>query len=387
MVSWNGRGICVTNSVGRQDAADMVVDLSKIFDVLCFQEVHGLQVEILRQFQLWLPNWQFCVSGFLGTDECPNPGTGGVVIAVRPGVAREAVIHEVLVPGRCQVASITGSDGKMFSIVNLHNFDFSVDEVDKVGMAMRALAARDRERPDDSFSMLIGDMNFDGENGLRFKAGRPIPAQTLARPMPSGTRKAQWLPYLEEWLEIAQPFPTHFSARSQTGARLDRCWVAAPASQVLETAISSNVLNSPEDFEAREVSDHAPLAVIFSPRRTGIFQSRPIPRKVCRDPAFAVHINSLAAGIDLLSQPIQDQLYLYNKIIQQAARRVRDGLFSSQPASTSSVRLVLSSMSRAIWRNDVRLGTKLIKSSDVAQQFLRVSVFKVSCVDFGCPVC
>ena len=80
--------------------------------MLCFQEVHGLPTEILRQFQIWLPNWQFCVSGFLDTEGFPNAGTGGVVIAVRPGVARGVVTQHILVHGRCQVANFTGHKDK-----------------------------------------------------------------------------------------------------------------------------------------------------------------------------------------------------------------------------------------------------------------------------------
>ena len=166
MVSWNGRGICVACTRARREAANIILELAKGFDVLCFQEVHGLPTEILRQFQIWLPNWQFCVSGFLDTAGFPNPGAGGVVIAVKPGVARGEVSHTVLIHGRCHFASFLGPKRQQFNIMNLHNFDLTIDDVNNVGTCMDNFGLAARNLPVSSFSMLVGDVNFDGSGVL-----------------------------------------------------------------------------------------------------------------------------------------------------------------------------------------------------------------------------
>ena len=124
VLSWNGRGLCVTDRADRMEAGRLVSGFSRDFDVLCFQEVHGRPAEILRQFQLWLPNWQFCVSGFVDSYGFADPGTGGDIICLRPGLARGAVSQTILVPGRCHVASFALSCGHSINVVNAHNFDF-----------------------------------------------------------------------------------------------------------------------------------------------------------------------------------------------------------------------------------------------------------------------
>ena len=354
----------------RVEMGKLIQGYARDFDVLCLQEVHGRPSEIHRQLQLWLPNWKLCVSSYTDSQGFHNPGTGGVAICIRPGLARGAVSQTILVPGRCHFASFVSPSGHSVDVGNLHNFDFSVQDVHKVGHHMNTLFDRDCAAPDSFFSILMGDINFDGEGGARFKAGRPISPPTLARPMPSGTRKGVWLPYLERWLEIMQPFPTHFSAIGQTGARLDRGWASSPPHQVLQMSVTSHVLGSPEDFEARGVSDHAPVAFIFCPKAHGRNQPRPIPRQVCRDPAFASRIESLAAGIDLLAQPPRLQLRLYNKIILEAGRRIRERQFVLNPDSASSLRLLVSSISRAIWRNDLKSAKKLLSSCALAREFL-----------------
>ena len=51
-------------------------------DILCFQEVHGTEAEILLSFSQWLPGWLIVRSGCFDFERFPAPGSGGVVTAM-----------------------------------------------------------------------------------------------------------------------------------------------------------------------------------------------------------------------------------------------------------------------------------------------------------------
>ena len=96
------------------------------------------------------------------------------------------------------------------------------------------------------------------------------------------------------------------------------------------------------------------------------------PRKVCQDSLFAEEVSRLAAEIHLLEQPESNQLYLPNKIIVESARTIRDCSLYHYPDGSDNVRLIVDSISRAIWKQDLKLCRGLILHSQLAREYLSI---------------
>ena len=111
VLSWNGRGICMSDPDQRHAMGGQVARLAKVGHILCLQEVHGLCGDILLQFRVWLPGWRIFVSPFFHPDGTANPASGGVVTAICPAISLVANFEEqCLVPGRCIGISISVGD-------------------------------------------------------------------------------------------------------------------------------------------------------------------------------------------------------------------------------------------------------------------------------------
>ena len=133
--------------------------------------------------------------------------------------------------------------------------------------------------------------------------------------------------------------------------------------------VSSSTLGTPEDFEANGISDHAPLAFVLLPKTKSTFTPRPIPRKTCRDPLFCEEVTTWAADINLLAQQAANQLYLYNKIIVESARCVRNFSLFHSPDGRDNFRIVVDSFAWAIWVQDHMLAKKLVSHSQLASEY------------------
>ena len=175
------------------------------------------------------------------------------------------------IPGRCIAVELVMGTAKL-NVINIHNYELTRGQVSGVGRYMRGCYDEDQADPRFRFSLFMGDMNFTAENEPEFKVGQAISTTSQTRPMPARVQKAQWMGILKHWVEIIQPFPTHYSHKNLKCNRIDRGWVSNPASQLLHFQVSSAVVGTPEDFEARGVSDHAPVAFSFE-ARAGTSQS------------------------------------------------------------------------------------------------------------------
>ena len=148
--------------------------------------------------------------------------------------------------------------------------------------------------------------------------------------MPSFVNGSYWDKYLKNWTELVQPYPTCFTAASGSSARLDRGFSAAPPHKLMQIQVSSNVLSSPEDYEARGLSDHAPVVFSFFAKnriKTLEKTTRPIPRFICKDPQFARLVEVTAEAVGLQSLEASLQLPVLNTILQDAGQRIRDDIF------------------------------------------------------------
>ena len=77
VVSFNGRGICLSDLVARANMGHIIRQLSQSSQILCFQEVHGFETDVRLQFQSWLPHWSLWISVCKDSHGFEVPGTGG----------------------------------------------------------------------------------------------------------------------------------------------------------------------------------------------------------------------------------------------------------------------------------------------------------------------
>ena len=94
------------------------------------------------------------------------------MIAICPKLALLANFQEhYLVPGRCMGLSLNIGD-KYLHVLNLHNYSLSFVQIQQIGNFMSSLAQMNRDSPDCSFSVLVGDLNFRADGERNFKVGR-----------------------------------------------------------------------------------------------------------------------------------------------------------------------------------------------------------------------
>jgi hypothetical protein len=298
-LSWNGRGLCVADSVERNRLRDTIRKLSKQMHVLCFQEVHGRVAEIILAFQGWLPGWHISVSVPFTDDGMEASSAGGVVTAVCPHISGCGSFEDVvLVPGRCLGTSIFVGD-KVLHVLNIHNHDLRAHQVRHIGNYMSQIAQDIKVAPCSKFGILIGDLNIKAEEELVFKVGRAVDrpnARSSGNPVYSGSNLRIWESILSEWTEVWQPYPTHFHSRDNSCSRIDRGWIFCPSSLLTRIQKSSYVVCSPEAFHAEGLSDHAPLVISFAECQKADknkSSSPSIPVHICRKPELKMHVESL----------------------------------------------------------------------------------------------
>ena len=88
--------------------------------------------------------------------------------------------------------------------------------------------------------------------------------------------------------------------------------------------------------------------------------------------------------------PTVRRWHLHKEIIREACRQTRDYIFIKHETSAFAIRQTLTTISRAVWRNDINTAYKLIASSFVARSHVKILDGKVSLVDpdaFDSAVC
>ena len=135
------------------------------------------------------------------------------------------------------------------------------------------------------------------------------------------------------------------------------------------------------DYEANCISDHAALEVSFCLHSRQKGAANAVPRHICKHPLYGDLILQYAEDLDLLESPKHMQLPLLKNIILEASRAVRDHLITHDAQGVESQRMVVASVARAVWRQDVRLANRLLHSSPLASTLLGVSGCTVFLLD------
>ena len=389
ILSWNGGGICLSNGADRVTMGIHLKRLSKAAHILCLQEVHGEEGDTFHQLSNWLPGWKILVSCSLRSDGTFNGGAGGVAIAICPLLNNLAICNpQCVVPGRCLGTSICLGD-KVLTVCNVHNYGLSFADTRSIKDFLFLLGSGIEVDPTRRIGILIGDLNIKAEHEKSFKIGvaqfpnssRPPPDRGFSNPLFSGQRLAVWRQILSTWTEISQPMPTHFDIASKTCSRIDRCWIFGPSNLLIKLHIRSHVLSSPEGYYGQGLSDHAPFVVSLGKQIRSSSSSHPLPKFVCKHPQFERHVHALASSCDILGLPVHKQLTTLKTCFREASKRVLLEIQHDETNSLEAQRLAFSSISRAIWFNNVCLAKKLLLRSELAKLHMQILNGRVSIIN------
>ncbi len=129
----------------------MIQKLPRGKQVICLQEVHEVEAEILLSFRRWLPGWHISTSASVLPDGSVNPASGGLVTAVSPLIKGMANFEDAeLVPGRCLCTSVLLGD-KVLAVINLHNYGINSQDIQSIGEYLASLRNNIR-------SLLVADL-------------------------------------------------------------------------------------------------------------------------------------------------------------------------------------------------------------------------------------
>ena len=310
-----------------------------------------------------------------------DPSSGGIVIAICPKLSRVCnIVPLEIVPGRCLSVSLwalVSGIKRNLHILTLHNFGLSNDNVSSIGSILHTLGEDCRRQPTQEFAYLSVDFNFSARDDRIFKVGRPLLESSPATFGGSGTRQSLWERFLCHWTEVVQPFPTHYNKYGNTCNKLDRAFVPCPSSMLLKLSVNHSVVGNPEQSFADGESDHAPIALSFGRYTKSTIADPPVPRWVSKHPNYKVHLKSLTDYIGILALEVSEQLLAYKDCMREAARRVRNESLYSNPDGSAERKIVLSSISRSLWFNNLPLARKLLRWSTLAKDLIYIVDRKV----------
>ena len=94
------------------------------------------------------------------------------------------------------------------------------------------------------------------------------------------------------------------------------------------------------------------------------------PSLGCKHPTFKYHLDSLIDSAMVLDLEVSQQLIIYKKCLKEAAKRVRGECLFLDSQGAISAKLVLSSVSRALWFNNLTLAARLIRFPPIAEDLI-----------------
>ena len=378
-MSWNGRGV-IHHDLRVRDLKRLEIQrLSRGVHFVCLQEVHGCHSEVLSTLSLWLPGCRFWFSVCLAEDGRVLRDTGGVLIAAAPVVVAAATRFEHIIHCHGRVQEVTVVFGsKRVRIVHIHNCMLQRSWV----FDLRNIISEDRVSPLENFSLIMGDMNFMARGARRFKPGQPLasgssnghtssPGSAHYCPPVYHAFQHIWNKVLSLWVEVSQPFPTHIANNGGSRRIIDRCWTSLLPSRLCCLKVESMVIESPETYSCNGLSDHSPILVQFAAKCPTEVQDHSIPRFICENEEFANVVRVYADAIKLEELVPHQQVSMLKKCFRAASVFVRN-THSLVSDSVDARRVVIDSVSRAIWNQDLKLAKRLFENSMVAQELLHI---------------
>ena len=338
--------------------------------VTALQEVHGNEF-VLNGALAHIPKELLAFSSFPpdGQHEL-NENAGGVATIISaPESQRQFFDTYAPIPGRALRVRYRRGE-HYWANWNIHNFEISRQQL----RALEGMVRRDmqhvRALPTKRFGFLCGDFNFLAEGDVSFSFAAPnVPARSSqAQRRPNQAQRQHFLDAPPEW---HQPQPTHYTAASNTMARLTRMCSLLPnwAHLVLKAAIRKPPC--PENFHRSKLSDHAPLTLVIGARPQLPARLRPVPLAVCADSRFALHFQAACPPAHRLKElPAAEHLGQVKVVLRQAGLKTRNDMVDGSSSSPAGRALLLTTIARVVWHGNTKHARELLRSRALAKEHL-----------------
>jgi len=313
VATWNAAAVFSSVRSSQSNVRKRWSGLGALFtkcDVLCLQEVHGIDEDTNTLDKTF--------GGFLHfASYCENAASGGVVTSVSRRFAAkfEEVDLQVVLEGRVTILWCRRGGSRPIAVANVHLVPNLSTRRKKA--VMRELAGTLTRQ---TVSWMAGDWNFPAAGELRTNLVTGMP---VAAPNSLGE-------YFEEvfagWAEVEQDRPT----RRQMGdeqrvvgcSRIDRVYTNLPPLELLDRRATAATVRAYDDL--KWPSDHLPVIAMLSPAPTSAPRRPLLPRWVVRHPEYKlmlaatlVEVGAFAAG-----DPFE-RLEEITACFHEAARRLK----------------------------------------------------------------
>ncbi|CAK0822839.1 unnamed protein product, partial [Prorocentrum cordatum] len=302
---------------------------------------------------------------------------GGVAVVLPPlasqGPSAPSSSSTVLVPGRVMLVRVW-DDCRTLDIFNVHNHGLSAQQVREVAAAIRASQRAAALDPDMYTTFVLGDFNFATHEALALAA----PAAAVRKLSKCHHVQApKWRQALALLTEIACEDPTHYEKFNDSCATIDRVFCSITGWQLCQLFVQIGTLGSPAAVFGKKISDHAAVVLSLACRPPRPVESRPIPKHLFSEPGFKRRLEGLCSCIpwDSMSPPFKVEKY--KELLKIAAAETRDALFRDRPHHPRTCLLLARALARVVWRQDVRMASRLQDSHPLAIDMISVTNGKV----------
>ena len=370
IVSWNSAALATRDErkrLLRRGFAQRMLDQNS---VVGFQEVHGGESAISILFP------EHSRSTWVHSSAGPNQATGGVTTVLkRSAFASGATAKQrPLVPGRVLLSTVRAAEVNVY-FVNIHDHLLSASQrrhVLKVVGDLRGKAVAD---PKHNLLFIFGDVNAlsEEEAPIDIKTGHDKPVSAAER-----KGYALFKPLWQHMLELVCDAPTHYNKAAGHVSRIDRMWCSIPKWLFAQLAVEAHVVSDPITIFRRGLSDHAPLRVCLRKAPPPRTRGKAIAQHVIKDKRFAPLLKCYVDTLKLEGETPMNKYLLMTAAINAAAARIRNLLGSvSCPTRTHQLAL-LTSVARAVARNDLTTAAKLESTAPFAARHIVIDAGRVS---------
>ena len=276
-----------------------------------------------------------------------------------------------LVDGRAVSLSFSSSAAKCVEILFVHNFGLSTAITSQLVSRIKQAKARCDSNPSSHALCLFGDFNLTprGSSSISLLDSATISGAFKNRVLPR-PHEHTWNALFDQLIEVDFPIPSHINSASLSLSRINRMFVSLPRSAVSLVKFSAGIRRDPAWYEAKRLSDHAPIFMhlsVFAPKPRQQLRLKP---QWCKDPAFKQRLDALCAAVNWEALTLDEQSITLKEFQRDAALFVRDKLFAQDPEDPQCVLMRLSSIARCVWMCDLKLYKILITHSDLAKLHL-----------------
>ncbi|CAK0846616.1 unnamed protein product, partial [Prorocentrum cordatum] len=352
-----------------------VLRLRPLSTVIALQEVHQDHFQLVSFFNS-IASGLAIHSSFI-SDADDGHRRGGVAV-VLPPLARQGstlpmTSSTVLVPGRAMLVRVR-DDCRTLDIFNVHNHDLSAQQVREVAAAMRVSQRAAADDPDMYTTFVLGDFNFATHEALALAApSAAVRKQSKCHHVPA----PKWRQALALLTEIACEDPTHYEKFNDSCATIDRVFCSLTGWQICQLHVQIDALDTPAAVFDKKISDHAAVVVSLACRPPRPVESRPIPKHLFSEPGFKRRLEGLCSDVpwDSMSPPFK--LEKYKELLKIAASETRDTLFRDRPHHPHTCLLLARALARVVWRQDLRMASRLQDSHPLAIDMISIANGKV----------